>query len=144
MIKKNILSIYLISGELFLEEKTPTVSDIKKAIRRNTFKRSFTPVLLGTALKNKGVQPLLDAVLDYLPHPGEVENTAILNENKDGEGQNIVLDPARDGKKPFVGLAFKLELSKFGQLTYLRCYQGCLKRGDNIFNARTGKKVSLM
>ncbi|KAG6444066.1 elongation factor G, mitochondrial [Manduca sexta] len=130
-------------GELFLEEKTPTVEDIKQAIRRNTLKRTFTPVLLGTALKNKGVQPLLDAVLTYLPHPGEVENTAIINEVKDSEGQTIILDPKRDNSKPFVGLAFKLELSKFGQLTYLRCYQGVLKRGDNIYNARTSKKVKV-
>ncbi|XP_045458688.1 elongation factor G, mitochondrial [Melitaea cinxia] len=130
-------------GELFLEEKTPTVTEIKQAIRRVTLKRTFTPVLLGTALKNKGVQPLLDAVLDYLPHPGEVENTAIINETKGSEGQTIVLDPARNGSKPFVGLAFKLEVSKFGQLTYLRCYQGMLHRGDNIFNARTGKKVKI-
>ncbi|XP_059059323.1 elongation factor G, mitochondrial [Achroia grisella] len=130
-------------GEIFLEEKTPSVIDIKQAIRRTALNRSFTPVLLGTALKNKGVQPLLDAVLDYLPHPGEVENTAILNEDTDGEGQNIILDAARDGKKPFVGLAFKLELSKFGQLTYLRCYQGVLKRGEYIFNARTAKKVKI-
>lgn len=131
----------ILAGELFLEEKTPTVADIKQAVRRTVLKRAFTPVLLGTALKNKGVQPLLDAVLDYLPHPGEVENTAIINEKKDGGGETILLDPARDDKKPFVGLAFKLEVSKFGQLTYLRCYQGMLKRGDYIFNARTGKKV---
>ncbi|CAH0404626.1 unnamed protein product [Chilo suppressalis] len=130
-------------GELFLEEKTPTVSDIKQAVRRTVIKRSFTPVLLGTALKNKGVQPLLDAVLDYLPNPGEVENIAILNEKKDGGGETIVLDPARDGTKPFVGLAFKLEVSKFGQLTYLRCYQGILRRGELIYNARTGRKVKI-
>ncbi|XP_063617998.1 elongation factor G, mitochondrial [Cydia splendana] len=130
-------------GELFLEEKTPTVSDIKGAVRRSALKRTFTPVLLGTALKNKGVQPLLDAVLEYLPHPGQVENTATLDEKKGQEGETIVLDPARNGDKPFVGLAFKLEVSKFGQLTYLRCYQGMLKRGDNIFNARTGKKVKI-
>ncbi|XP_075991968.1 mitochondrial translation elongation factor G 1 [Anticarsia gemmatalis] len=130
-------------GELFLEEKTPTVDDIKKAVRRTTLNRSFTPVLVGTALKNKGVQPLLDAVLEYLPHPGEVENTALQNEDKDGEGQTIILDSARNDNKPFVGLAFKLEVSKFGQLTYLRCYQGMLKRGENIFNARTGKKVKI-
>nr|XP_049706390.1 elongation factor G, mitochondrial-like [Helicoverpa armigera] len=130
-------------GELFLEEKTPTVADIKQAVRRTTLKRTFTPVLVGTALKNKGVQPLLDAVLEYLPHPGEVENTALINEDKDGEGQTILLDAARNDAKPFVGLAFKLEVSKFGQLTYLRCYQGMLKRGENIFNARTGKKVKI-
>ncbi|KOB71445.1 Elongation factor G, mitochondrial, partial [Operophtera brumata] len=100
------------------------VTDIKQAVRRSTLKRTFTPVFVGTALKNKGVQPLLDAVLEYLPNPGQVENTALANETKDGEAQKIVLDPARDGKKAFVGLAFKLEVSKFGQLTYLRCYQG--------------------
>ncbi|XP_045767683.1 elongation factor G, mitochondrial [Maniola jurtina] len=130
-------------GELFLEEKTPTVAEIKQAIRRTTLKRTFTPILLGTALKNKGVQPLLDAVLDYLPHPGEVENTAILGERKGLEGETIVLDPSRNGSKPFVGLAFKLELNKFGQLTYLRCYQGMLKRGENIFNTRTQRKVKI-
>ncbi|GBP31352.1 Elongation factor G, mitochondrial [Eumeta japonica] len=130
-------------GEMFLEEKTPTIDDIKQAIRRTCLSRSFTPVLLGTALKNKGVQPLLDAVLDYLPHPGEVNNTAILNESKNSEGTQIVLDPARNNSKPFVGLAFKLELNKFGQLTYLRCYQGMLNKGDNIYNARTGKKVKV-
>lgn len=130
-------------GELFLEEKTPTVGDIKQAVRRTTLKRTFTPVLVGTALKNKGIQPLLDAVLDYLPNPGEVENTALINEHKEEEAQTILLDAARNDKKPFVGLAFKLEVSKFGQLTYLRCYQGMLKRGENIFNARTGKKVKI-
>ncbi|XP_050362164.1 elongation factor G, mitochondrial [Nymphalis io] len=130
-------------GELFLEEKTPTISQLKQAIRRVTLKRTFTPVLVGTALKNKGVQPLLDAVLEYLPHPGEVENTALIDEKKGAEGQTIILDPARNDSKPFVGLAFKLEVNKFGQLTYLRCYQGMLKRGDNIFNARTGKKVKI-
>lgn len=129
-------------GELFLEEKTPNEQDIMAAIRRTALKRTFTPVLVGTALKNKGVQPLLDAVLNYLPHPGEVENVALI-EKKGQEPQQIVLDPARDGKSPFVGLAFKLEAGRFGQLTYLRCYQGVLKKGDSIFNVRSGKKVRL-
>lgn len=129
-------------GELFLEEKTPNEQDIMAAIRRTALKRTFTPVLVGTALKNKGVQPLLDAVLNYLPHPGEVENIALI-EKKGQEPQQIVLDPARDGKSPFVGLAFKLEAGRFGQLTYLRCYQGVLKKGDSIFNVRSGKKVRL-
>ncbi|XP_073827631.1 mitochondrial translation elongation factor G 1 [Musca autumnalis] len=129
-------------GEMFLEEKTLTEADIKAALRRACIKRTFTPVLVGTALKNKGVQPLLDAVLDYLPHPGEVENIALIEE--DGkEPQTIVLNPARDGKDPFVGLAFKLEAGRFGQLTYLRCYQGVLRKGDTIFNSRTHKKVRL-
>ncbi|XP_053694439.1 elongation factor G, mitochondrial [Sabethes cyaneus] len=129
-------------GELFLEEKTPSEKDIMSAIRRSALKRTFTPVLVGTALKNKGVQPLLDAVLNYLPHPGEVENIALI-ERKGEEPQKVILNPARDGKDPFVGLAFKLEAGRFGQLTYLRCYQGVLKKGDNIFNVRSGKKVRL-
>ncbi|VVC97317.1 unnamed protein product [Leptidea sinapis] len=130
-------------GEMFLEEKVPDVQEVRRAIRRTTLNRTFTPVLLGTALKNKGVQPLLDAVLDYLPHPGEVENTAIIGERKGADGKTVILDPTRDGSKPFVGLAFKLEMSKFGQLTYLRCYQGMLKRGEYIYNARTSKKVKI-
>lgn len=129
-------------GELFLEEKIPTENDIKAAIRRTTLKRTFTPVLMGTALKNKGVQTLLDAVLDYLPNPGEVENIALI-EKEGKESEKIILNPARDGKDPFVGLAFKLEAGRFGQLTYLRCYQGVLKKGDTIFNARTTKKIRL-
>lgn len=127
-------------GELFLEEKEITTGDIKNAIRRSCLKRTFTPVFVGTALKNKGVQPLLDGVLDFLPNPGEVENCAFKQEEGQ-ESQKIILDPARDGEKPFVALAFKLEAGRFGQLTYMRCYQGMLKKGDNIFNARTGRKV---
>lgn len=129
-------------GELFLEEKVPTIDDLKGAIRRSCLKRKFTPVFLGTALKNKGIQPLLDGIIDYLPNPGEVENIALIEkEGKDTE--KVPLNPARDGKAPFVGLAFKLEAGRFGQLTYLRCYQGVLRKGDSIFNARTGKKVRL-
>uniref|UniRef100_A0A1A9WUF6 Elongation factor G, mitochondrial n=1 Tax=Glossina brevipalpis TaxID=37001 RepID=A0A1A9WUF6_9MUSC len=129
-------------GELFLEEKTPNEDDIKAALRRTCIKRTFTPVLVGTALKNKGVQPLLDAVVDYLPNPGEVENVAMIEESGK-EPKKIILNPARDGKDAFVGLAFKLEAGRFGQLTYLRCYQGVLRKGDTIFNARTDKKVRI-
>uniref|UniRef100_A0A8C9YCR1 Elongation factor G, mitochondrial n=1 Tax=Sander lucioperca TaxID=283035 RepID=A0A8C9YCR1_SANLU len=125
-------------GEMFLEEKIPTNKDLKAAIRRATVQRLFTPVLVGTALKNKGVQPLLDAVLDYLPNPTEVKNYAILN---DDETSKILMDPTRDSAKPYVGLAFKLEAGRFGQLTYVRVYQGCLKKGEYIINTRTSKKV---
>lgn len=131
-----------ILGELFLEEKGLSDQDIMDAIRRTCLKRTFTPVLVGTALKNKGVQPLLDAVLNYLPNPGEVENIAMV-EQEGKEPEKIFLNPARDGKAPFVGLAFKLEAGRFGQLTYLRCYQGVLRKGDSIFNVRTNKKVRL-
>lgn len=130
-----------ILGEMFLEEKIPTNGDLKAAIRRATVQRLFTPVLVGTALKNKGVQPLLDAVLDYLPNPTEVKNYAILNDEDSNETSKIQIDPTRDATNPFVGLAFKLEAGRFGQLTYVRVYQGCLKKGEYIFNTRTGKKV---
>lgn len=129
-------------GELFLEEKPITESEIKQAIRRTCLKRSFTPVLVGTALKNRGVQPLLDAVLEYLPNPGEVSNVA-LRERPESEPEKVPLSPLRDDSNPFVALAFKLEAGKFGQLTYMRCYQGMLKKGDNIYNARTSRKVRI-
>uniref|UniRef100_A0A673H6Y0 Elongation factor G, mitochondrial n=1 Tax=Sinocyclocheilus rhinocerous TaxID=307959 RepID=A0A673H6Y0_9TELE len=125
-------------GEMFLEEKVPTVDDIKAAVRRATIQRVFTPVLVGSALKNKGVQPLLDAALEYLPNPTEVKNYAILNED---DGSRILMDPARDDTHPFVGLAFKLEAGRFGQLTYVRVYQGCLRKTEYIHNTRSGKRV---
>ncbi|XP_056906735.1 elongation factor G, mitochondrial [Takifugu flavidus] len=130
-------------GEMFLEEKVPTIADLKAAIRRATVQRLFTPVLVGTALKNKGVQPLLDAALDYLPNPTEVKNYAILNKVEDKESSKILMDPTRDATNPFVGLAFKLEAGRFGQLTYVRVYQGCLKKGEYIYNTRTSKKVRI-
>lgn len=155
-------------GEMFLEEKTPTDEDIQAAIRRATIARKFTPVLVGSALKNKGVQPLLNAVIDYLPNPTQVPNFAldstkmVVNEEGEEMPTKIRMDPERSDKKPFVGLAFKLEqgmlqkyaqnqnilnfldfyslTGKFGQLTYLRAYQGTVKKGDSIYNTRTGKK----
>uniref|UniRef100_A0A672UI92 Elongation factor G, mitochondrial n=1 Tax=Strigops habroptila TaxID=2489341 RepID=A0A672UI92_STRHB len=96
-------------GELFLEEKIPTPAELKLAIRRATLKKSFTPVLVGSALKNKGVQPLLDAVLEYLPNPSEVENYAILNKRDSEDKTKFLLNSARDDSRPFIGLAFKLE-----------------------------------
>ncbi|XP_032553707.1 elongation factor G, mitochondrial [Chiroxiphia lanceolata] len=128
-------------GEMFLEEKIPTAAELKLAIRRATLNKSFTPVLVGSALKNKGVQPLLDAVLEYLPNPSEVENYAILNQGDSEDGSKFLLNSARDDSQPFIGLAFKLEAGKFGQLTYIRVYQGMLKKSDYIYNTRTGKRV---
>uniref|UniRef100_A0A673ZT63 Elongation factor G, mitochondrial n=1 Tax=Salmo trutta TaxID=8032 RepID=A0A673ZT63_SALTR len=125
-------------GEMFLEERIPTVPELKTAIRRATVQRLFSPVLVGTALKNKGVQPLLNAVLDYLPNPTEVNNYALFN---DDDSTKVLMDPTRDASQPFVGLAFKLEAGRFGQLTYVRVYQGCLKKTEYIINTRTGKKV---
>ncbi|NWS31152.1 EFGM factor, partial [Polioptila caerulea] len=128
-------------GELFLEEKIPTAAQLKLAIRRATLQKSFTPVLVGSALKNKGVQPLLDAVLEYLPNPSEVENYALLNQGDSQDQTKFLLNSARNDSQPFIGLAFKLEAGRFGQLTYVRVYQGMLKKSDYIYNTRTGKKV---
>ena len=107
-----------IIGDIFLEEKEPTDDDIQAAIRRATIARKFTPVLVGSALKNKGIQPLLDAVIDYMPNPTQVTNYAIdsdqMVKNEEGEEVPVKLrmDPERSDKHPFVGLAFKLEQGK--------------------------------
>lgn len=127
-------------GEMFLMEETPTSDDIKDAIRRSCLTRSFTPIMCGTALKNKGVQPLLDAILRYLPKPHEVSNFG-LDETNESEAVQVLLDPTRTFAAPFMGLAFKLEQGKFGQLTYMRVYQGGMTKGDTLHNVRTGKKV---
>ncbi|XP_055332891.1 elongation factor G, mitochondrial-like [Paramacrobiotus metropolitanus] len=130
-------------GNLFLEEKTPTVQDLMAGIRRACLKREFTPVLVGSALKNKGVQPLLDAVIDFLPNPAERENYGLLETTKGAEPEHVPLNPARDDLHPFLGLAFKIDVTRYGQLTYIRVYQGCMRRGDFVWNARTGKKVKV-
>ena len=121
--------------EEILEDRV-TAANVRAAIREGTIRRELTPVLLGTAYKNKGVQPLLDAVVDYLPDPTEVVNEAIDLE-KDEEKFPIKVDPA----EPFLSLAFKLEEGRFGQLTYIRIYQGTLNKGDSIYNTRTGKET---
>jgi len=133
-------------GEMFLMEETPNTDDIIGAIRRSTVARTFTPVMLGTALKNKGVQPLLDGVVDYLPNPSQVDNFALRfkkNATEDDEPEKLRMIPDRTSKEPFVALAFKLEQGKFGQLTYLRVYQGVVGKGDTVYNSRTGKKTRL-
>ncbi|XP_069103775.1 elongation factor G, mitochondrial-like [Argopecten irradians] len=127
-------------ADIFLEEKVPTDEEIHDAIRRSCLKRKFTPVMLGSALKNKGVQPLLDAVVRYLPNPTEVDNFCIDN-TVEGKEVKVLMKPERTNENPFIGLAFKLEAGRFGQLTYMRCYQGMLNRGDTLYNTRTGKKV---
>lgn len=128
-------------GELFLEEKTPTKEQVKKAIRRTTLAKTFTPVFVGSALKNKGVQKVLDGVLDYLPNPSEVANFAL--DESDEKPVKIQTIPERSSKHKALSLAFKLESGRYGQLTYMRIYQGALKVGDYIYNVRTGKKHKL-
>jgi elongation factor G len=124
--------------EKFLAEEEITADELRPAIRRATLSLEFVPVLCGSAYKNKGVQWLLEAVREYLPAPYEVQNEAYdLDENE----KKIVLESKTD--LPLCMLAFKLEDGKYGQLTYTRIYQGWVKKGDTIHNARTGKKVKV-
>ncbi|EEH41604.1 elongation factor G 1 [Paracoccidioides lutzii Pb01] len=125
-------------AELFLEEKEPTQQQIKAAIRRATIARKFTPVFMGSALADKSVQPLLDGVCDYLPNPSEIENVAL-----DQKREEAPVKLVSYNSLPFVGLAFKLEESNYGQLTYIRVYQGTLRKSSNVFNARNGKKIKV-
>jgi elongation factor G len=125
-------------AEIFIDEREPSIAEIKAAIRRATISLKFTPVLIGSALADKSVQPMLDAVCDYLPNPAEVENLALDRRRKEA---SVKLVPYNS--LPFVGLAFKLEESNFGQLTYIRVYQGTLKKGTNVYNARNDKKIRI-
>ncbi|KAK0730286.1 mitochondrial elongation factor g 1-like protein [Lasiosphaeris hirsuta] len=125
-------------AELFLDEKVPTNEQIKAAIRRATIALKFTPVFMGSALADKSVQPMLDGVCDYLPNPANVENVALDRTNNEA---SVTLAPYNS--LPFVGLAFKLEENPYGQLTYIRVYQGSLKKGTYLFNSRTDKKVRI-
>jgi elongation factor G len=125
-------------AELFISEIEPTIEQLKVAIRKQTIARTFVPVFMGSAYKNKGVQLLLDGVADYLPSPPEVQNVALDQKNDERE-VNLVCD----ADKPLVALAFKLEESRFGQLTYIRVYQGTLKKGNYATNMTTGKKIKV-
>lgn len=125
-------------AEIFLDERTPSIEQIKAAIRRATISLKFTPVFMGSALADNSVQPMLDGVCDYLPNPSEVQNLAL-----DQRRQEAPVKLISYNSLPFVGLAFKLEESNFGQLTYVRVYQGSLRKGLNVFNARTNKKVKV-
>jgi elongation factor G len=116
-------------AEKYLAEATITPADLVPAIRRATVAFKATPVFMGSAYKNKGVQLLLDGINAYLPMPSEVENKA-LDQNKNEESVTLPSDVT----KPFVGLAFKLEDGRYGQLTYMRIYQGKVSKGDFIVN----------
>ncbi len=123
--------------EAMLEDKvTPEV--IRKALRESTCALKCTPVMLGSALGNKGVQLLLDGVCAYLPEPRDVENIAL---DLDKAEEPVVL--TSDPKKPLVMLAFKLEDGRYGQLTYTRIYSGKIAKDDFIMNTRNGKKVKV-
>jgi elongation factor G len=123
--------------EAALEEKvTPEL--IISAIRKGALLRKLTPVLMGSAYKNKGVQPLLDAVTSFLPSPADVTNTAC-----DLKNEEKPVPLSSDPKAPLVAFAFKLEEGPYGQLTYIRVYQGTLAKGDTIQNVRTEKTLKV-
>ena len=125
-------------AEKFLVEEIPTQDEIKAAIRKGTLALKFVPVFCGSAYKNRGVQKLLDGVADYLPNPTEKVNTGL---DLDKGEEKIVMKT--DSKEPFVGYAFKLEDGRYGQLTYMRIYQGKLEKGDFIVNTSNKRKVKV-
>ncbi len=121
--------------ELVLEGEEPSEDMIHNTLRTIVLNREATPVFMGTAFKNKGVQPLLDAVNRYLPSPKDRSVEA----NKAGdEEEKLALEP--DPSKPFVGMAFKIVEDPFGQLTFTRIYQGTIRKGETYINQRTGRK----
>ena len=130
-------SVSMYSDELTeaILEESVTEELIHEAVRRGTLSRALTPVFMGSAYKNKGVQLLLDAVIRYLPSPLDVENTAV----DLSAGEAPIVLPS-DPNKPLVALAFKLEEGRYGQLTYTRVYQGKLAKGGNIENSRTNRR----
>ena len=127
-------------AELFLEEADIPLQMLKAAIRTATLSIAITPVMCGSAFKNKGVQPLLDAVLDYLPSPLEVKPIDGVVVRKGGEdGEPIVLLP--DDSEPFAALGFKIMADPFvGKLTYFRVYSGTLRAGSKVLNVSTGRQ----
>lgn len=125
-------------AEKFLMEEEVTAEELIPIIRRETINLKITPLYCGSAMKNKGVQVLLDAVGMFLPAPKDVKNEGLDQSQNEAK---IELIPERT--KPFVGLAFKLEDGRFGQLTYMRIYQGGVKKGDTITNMSNGKRVKV-
>jgi len=130
----------MFSDELMEAALEGTVSNelLVQALRTGTLTREITPVFMGSAYKNKGIQPLLDGLTQLLPCPTDVVNEAL---DASQDEKPIVLKAEAD--KPLVALAFKLEDGQYGQLTYIRVYQGMLSKGLTVINVRTGKKIKI-
>ncbi|MEQ9038053.1 MAG: elongation factor G [Silicimonas sp.] len=123
----------------YLEGEEPDVPTLRKLVRKGTLSLSFVPVLGGSAFKNKGVQPLLNAVVDFLPGPLDVPAYTGFSPDDETETRNI--ERHADDSEPFSGLAFKIMNDPFmGSLTFTRVYSGQLKKGDSVLNATKGKK----
>ncbi len=124
--------------EKYLGDEELTVAEIKRAIRAGTLAFSFVPVLAGSAFKNKGVQPMLDAVVDYLPSPLDIPPT----QGMDLKGIEV-LERQPDEKAPFAALAFKIVADPFGKLTYFRVYSGTVEKGAEVYNSTKDRKERL-
>ncbi|MBV1832885.1 MULTISPECIES: elongation factor G [Novacetimonas] len=142
--RQNLLDTALAVDDAAMEEYFDKgdvdVATLKRCIKKGTISGEFRPVLCGTAFKNKGVQPLLDAVIDFLPAPDDVEGIRIAPPEDEEVDENklpiIPVDP--DGK--FAGLAFKIINDKYGTLTFVRVYRGVLRTGDTVLNTTKGHK----
>ena len=119
----------------YMEGEQPSVDDIKRCIRKGTRELAFFPTFCGSAFKNKGMQLLLDAVVDYLPNPTEVNPQPLTDEEGNENGQYAIVS----ADEPFRALAFKIMDDRFGALTFVRIYSGVLNKGDTILNSYTGK-----
>ncbi len=124
--------------EKYLADEPLTEADLKKVIRIGTLAGHFVPVLTGSAFKNKGVQPMLDAVVDYLPSPLDIPPTVGSNMRGDAE-----VTREADDKAPFAALAFKIVADPFGKLTYFRVYSGSINKGDEVYNSVKERKERL-
>jgi elongation factor G len=119
----------------YMEGEQPSIEDIKRCIRKGTLELAFFPTYCGSAFKNKGMQLLLDAVIDYLPAPHEVNPQPLTDEEGNANGKFAIVN----ADEPFRALAFKIMDDRFGALTFVRIYSGKLAKGDNILNSATGK-----
>jgi elongation factor G len=121
--------------EKYLDGEEPSIEELKKCIRKGTINLEFFPTYCGSAFKNKGVQNVLNAVVDYLPSPTEVKPQPEVDMEGNETGEFAIVDPA----KPLRALAFKIMDDRYGALTFTRIYSGMLKKGDNVLNTFTGK-----
>jgi elongation factor G len=124
--------------EKYLAGEDVTEEDVKRALRAGTLAFDFVPVLCGSAFKNKGVQPMLDAVVDYLPSPLDIPPAVGTNNKGDQE-----LTREADENGPFAALAFKIVADPFGKLTYFRVYSGSINKGDEVYNSTKERKERL-
>ena len=140
--RSQLLETIATSDDAFMEKylggEEVTEDDIKRALRAGTLAFDFVPILCGSAFKNKGVQPMLDAVVDYLPSPLDIPAATGTNAKGDQE-----LTRAADENGPFAALAFKIVADPFGKLTYFRVYSGSINKGDEVYNSTKERKERL-